>query len=97
MHQIRSKNCLNYNMTTLYREVGGRVRYYTLQYYPTLFGDWLLERAYGSLKNKKPTRVIKKYFSHFEEMEVFISRLIKSKVRKGYSKDMRYERSVQYS
>jgi len=55
-----------------------------MRYYPTLFGEWLLERTYGSLKNKKPTRVIKEYFSHFEDMEASIEKLLKQKNAKGY-------------
>jgi O-6-methylguanine DNA methyltransferase len=47
---------------TLYREVKGKVRYYSLALYPTLFGEYLLVREFGGVKNKRPTGVMKEYF-----------------------------------
>jgi predicted DNA-binding WGR domain protein len=87
MDQMRSKSCLN-SKITLYREVNHRIRYYTLQYYPTLFGEWLLVRSYGSLKNKRPTRVLKEYFSSFTDLDIFLTKLLKTKTNKGYKEDL---------
>jgi predicted DNA-binding WGR domain protein len=81
-HQI-SKNCLNSN-TTLFREVDHKLRYYSLKLYPTLFQEVILERSFGSVKNKKPTRVIKEYFSHIEDAMCKYSEILKQKINKGY-------------
>ena len=40
-------------MTTLYREVNGRVRYYKISTYLTLFRKYLLIREWGGVENKK--------------------------------------------
>jgi len=71
--------------TTLYREVRGKVRYYSLALYPTLFNEFLLVREFGGIKNKKPTRIIKEYFSHMEDAVFLFDRISSDKKRKGYS------------
>ncbi len=81
-HQI-SKNCLNSNIT-LYREVDHKIRYYSLKLYPTLFEEVILERSFGSVKNKKPTRVIKEYFFHIEDAFAELEIVLRSKLAKGY-------------
>jgi len=75
---------LNYKLT-LYREVNKNIRYYTLKLYPTLFGEFLLVKEFGGVSNKKPTGVIKEYYSHFEESVKIVESLIKQKLKKGYS------------
>jgi len=75
----------NNSSITLYREVNKRVRYYSLKLYPTLFGEYLLIREYGGLKNKKPTRVIKEYYESVPEALMALKRLIKHKSDKGYT------------
>ena len=83
MHQTKLKNYLSYNRT-LYREVSGRVRYYSFRVYPTLFNEYILVRRYGSIKNKKPTRVINTYFSKLDELILFMESILLAKVCKGY-------------
>lgn len=46
----------------LTRSVRGRMRYYLLTIEETLFGEYLLEKVYGSISHKKPTRVLKEYY-----------------------------------
>ena len=46
----------------LTRFVKGRMRYYLLKIEETLFGEYLLEKVYGSMSHKKPTRVLKEYY-----------------------------------
>jgi len=70
---------------TLYREVKGRVRYYSLGLYPTLFGEYLLVREFGGVKNKKPTRVMKEYFDRLEDVLELLSKLTVDKLKKGYA------------
>ncbi len=69
---------------TLHRDVNKKVRYYSLKIYPTLFEEVILERSFGSVKNKKPTRVIKEYFSHIENAFGELDIVLRSKLTKGY-------------
>ena len=62
MLQMRSKNCSTYNMTSLYREVNGKVRYYKTKAYLTLFGEYMLVREWGGVDNKKATGQKQSYF-----------------------------------
>ena len=69
---------------TLYRTVNTKTRYYKLMIYPTLFDEYLFIREYGGIKNKKPTKVIKKYFSEIEGAIVAVNTIINLKLKKGY-------------
>lgn len=84
MPQTRSKSSLSSNITTLYREVKGRVRYYKITFYPTLFGEYLLVREWGGVGNKRATGEKKSYFSHFEDVMDSMKKIIRSKEKKGY-------------
>lgn len=66
------------------RTVRGRVRYYTLELIPNLFGEWMLIRTYGSIKQLKPTRVIREIYDNAEEAFEMIETVIKAKTKKGY-------------
>ncbi len=83
MDHQKSKSCLS-SKVTLYREVKGRVRYYSLGLYPTLFGEYLLIREFGGVKNKRPTRVIKEYFDQTEDAYTLYLKFIREKLNKGY-------------
>jgi predicted DNA-binding WGR domain protein len=78
---------LNYKLT-LYREVNKNIRYYTLKLCPTLFGEFLLIKEFGGVKNKKPTGIIKEYFSHIEECKNAFDLLVYEKIKKGYSQSI---------
>ncbi len=69
---------------TLYRSVKGRLRYYTIKLYPTLFNEYLLVREFGGVKNKKPTRSIKVYFSLLDDAMLYYQTIIQVKIKKGY-------------
>jgi len=69
---------------TLYREVNGKVRYYRLVVYLTLFGEYLFVREYGAVKNKKPTRTIKEYFPNLLDVQSACEFFMISKLKKGY-------------
>jgi len=69
---------------TLCRVVNKRARYYRLSSYKTLFYEYLLEIEYGSMKNKKPTRIIREYFSTLESLSKKRSQIIEQKMKKGY-------------
>ncbi len=83
MGQMRLNNYLNYK-TTLYRDVRGKIRYYKIKTYLTLFGDYLIVREYGAIKNARPTRIIKKYFSHIEDVFLYINEIVANKKKRGY-------------
>ena len=84
MVQMRSKSSLTSNIITLYREVNGRVRYYKIRYYLTLFGEYLLIREWGSIDNKKATGEKQSYFSTLNEAITTINAIIATKEQKGY-------------
>ena len=85
MDQMRSKSSLTYNMTTLYREVNGRVRYYRIKTYLTLFGEYLLVREWGGLDNKRATGEKQSYFLTLNEVIEAIEKIITLKNKRGYS------------
>lgn len=68
----------------LTRLVKGRVRYYLLKIEETLFGDYLLEKVYGSMAHKKPTRVLKEYYASWVEAKKMFDGVAKGKRKKGY-------------
>jgi len=72
----------------LYRTVKRRVRYYTLRIYGTLEGEYLVEKEYGSVENKKPTRIIKQYYLDFESALNAIEKQYTVKYKKGYRKSI---------
>ena len=69
----------------LSRSVKGRMRYYLLKIEETLFGEFLLERVYGSMSHKKPTRVLKEYYDTWAEAKKMFDLIIKGKQKRGYS------------
>ena len=72
-------------MTTLYREVNGRVRYYRIKTYLTLFGEYLLIREWGGVDNKSATGEKHSYFSTLDEAIIAIEKIISIKKQKGYT------------
>lgn len=69
---------------TMTRSVKGRVRYYTLELIPNLFGEWMLVRTYGSIKKIKPKGVIREIYNDIEAAVTSMQLLITSKLKKGY-------------
>ena len=69
----------------LTRLVKGRMRYYLLKIEETLFGEYLLEKVYGSMSHKKPTRVLKEYYDSWVEAKKIFDGVKKKKVQKGYN------------
>ena len=73
---------------TLYRKVGSRIRYYRLAVHPTLFGEFLLEREFGSVTHLKPTGVHREYFTLLQDAEEALMEWLKVKRKKGYAFSM---------
>jgi len=84
MDQMRLKSSLTSNMTTLYREVNGKVRYYKIKTYLTLFGEYLLIREWGGIDNKKATGQKQSYFSSLNETIHTVESITLQKSKKGY-------------
>lgn len=68
----------------LTRSVKGKMRYYLLEIDYSLFGEYILNKIYGGLNNKKPTRILREYFSSFVEAKEKLESAVKSKRKKGY-------------
>lgn len=69
---------------TMTRSVKGRVRYYTFELIPNLFGEWMVVRTYGSIKKLKPTGVIREIYDNAEEAMGAMQLLMRAKEKKGY-------------
>ena len=73
-----------YQSKILYRYVNHRLRYYKLQLTKTLFGEYLFIKEYGSMKYKKPTRVIKEYCTTQDEAFYKFNKKFAEKLSRGY-------------
>lgn len=69
----------------LTRSVKGKIRYYLLEIDYSLFGEYILNKIYGGLNNKKPTRILREYFSSFVEAKEKLELVVKLKNKKGYT------------
>jgi hypothetical protein len=45
----------------LFKTQNHRVNYYKIDIYPTLFGDFLIQKEYGVTSHQKPTHTMKEY------------------------------------
>ena len=70
----------------LTRAVKGRIRYYLLKIEETLFGEYLLEKVYGSMSHKKPTRVLKEYYDSWIQAKKIFDGVFLGKQIKGYKR-----------
>lgn len=70
----------------LHREVNRRVRYYSIRIYQTLFGEYLLENRYGSMKNKGATGVYQEYFTTLDDALTACNKKVEEKLKKGYNR-----------
>jgi len=68
----------------LTRSVKGRVRYYLLKIEETLFGEYVLEKIYGSMSHNKPTRVLREYYTSWIEAKKRLKIVVHAKKKKGY-------------
>ena len=60
------------------------IRYYNIEICPTLFGEILLERVYGNIRYKHPTRIIKNYFEDMRIAQKLFNKTLNEKIKKGY-------------
>lgn len=71
-------------MTTLYRNVNAKERRYTIECIPSLFGEWIVIRTFGSSSKPSPMGVIKNYYTDEEEAQMQLEILLRLKTNKGY-------------
>jgi predicted DNA-binding WGR domain protein len=62
----------------------GLVRYYRIGIFATLFGDFVLEREYGNVQNKKATGYKRVIFDNLQEAKKAFQMLLLLKQKKGY-------------
>jgi len=62
----------------------GTIRYYKLELFSTLFGEFVVERVYGNAQFKAPTGVKKEFFDSFDDAVAMFENLLKQKERRGY-------------
>lgn len=71
-------------VTILYRTLNHKERYYSIQLLPTLFGEALVIRSYGSVNNDKPTGEIRNLYESTEEAYESVKVLLLRKHARGY-------------
>ncbi|QSZ43151.1 WGR domain-containing protein (plasmid) [Sulfurimonas aquatica] len=76
---------------TLFRIVNHNTRYYTLHLCKTLFGEYMLIKINGSMKNTRPTRVIKEHYKSATEAMDAYKKKLQEKYKKGYSLELKRE------
>lgn len=72
------------NRINMIREVEGRLRYYKVIFYQTLFGEYGVERIYGACRNQKPTGCKRNLFDTENAAERYFNDTVKSKHSRGY-------------
>lgn len=72
----------------LYRNNGLNVRYYKLELFLSLFGEYVIEREYGNIAYRAPTGIRKNTFSSIESAEKFYFKILKIRESRGYKNDL---------
>lgn len=70
----------------LFKTAKHRVNYYKIEIYPTLFGDYLIQKEYGATHHSKPTNIIKEYVTSNKEALLRMLDLAVDKRSLGYMK-----------
>jgi len=76
---------MNLVLRKLYKKVKSNYRYYSLEIYKSIFGEYILEKKYGNLKNKSPTGVIREYYQNIQEVYEAYSIILNKKLKRGYN------------
>jgi predicted DNA-binding WGR domain protein len=69
--------------SSLTRDVNGAMRIYRLEVLPNLFGEWVVVRSFGSLKNNM--RQILRVYQTFTQAQSSYEELLMQKMKKGYA------------
>lgn len=70
----------------LFKNTNDRVNYYKVNIYPTLFGDFLIQKEYGATHFSKPTNIIKQYVDSNKEALMLLLDIAVDKKSIGYLK-----------
>ena len=70
----------------LFKNTKDRVNYYKVNIYPTLFGDFLIQKEYGATHYSKPTNIIKEYANSNREALMILLDIAVDKKGSGYLK-----------
>lgn len=62
----------------------GHIRYYRIELFATLFGEFVVEREYGNVKNKTPTGHKKMMYNTIEDAKEAFLMIVDLKQKKGY-------------
>ena len=68
----------------LFKTKNNCVNYYKVNIYPTLFGDFLIQKEYGRSSNLKPTNIIKEYAHSNKEALLLMLDIALDKKNSGY-------------
>lgn len=63
----------------------GRIRYYKVELFETLFGEFIVEREYGATRNKSATGHKKSEYQTIDEAKKAFLMIIGQKKKKGYT------------
>ncbi|MBC8237131.1 MAG: hypothetical protein H8E76_02760 [Helicobacteraceae bacterium] len=70
----------------LFKTTKDRINYYKVSIYPTLFGDFLIQKEYGAIHFSKPTNIIKEYVQSNREAIMLLLDIAVDKKSSGYLK-----------
>lgn len=70
----------------LLKNTKDRINYYKVNIYPTLFGDFLIQKEYGAIHFTKPTNIIKEYAQSNKEALIILLDIAVDKKGLGYLK-----------
>ena len=70
----------------LFKNTKDRINYYKVNIYPTLFGDFLIQKEYGFTHYSKPTNIIKEYAKSNREALMILLDIAIDKKSLGYLK-----------
>ncbi len=70
----------------LFKSAKTRINYYKVDIYPTLFGDFLVQKEYGAIHFSKPTNIIKQYANSNKEALLMLLDIAVEKKSLGYLK-----------
>jgi hypothetical protein len=69
---------------TMLKNSKSKTNYFKVNIYPTLMGEFLIQKEYGLLSKKKPTIIEKKYTASYREALIVTLDSVLSSAKKGY-------------
>lgn len=72
---------------TVYKSNGTNIRYYRLEIFQSLFGEYVVEREYGNRAYRAPTGIRRDIFSSLKSAEEFYVKMLRIRKNRGYKCD----------